>query len=64
MNSQRLFSGVRTPIFAPERIFEDRPAYVLILPWNIADEVREQMSGISAWGGRFVLPVPALEVVV
>jgi hypothetical protein len=36
---------------------------VLILPWNIADEVRKQMAGIGSWGGHFVLPVPALEVV-
>ncbi|MBV8083011.1 MAG: class I SAM-dependent methyltransferase [Candidatus Eremiobacteraeota bacterium] len=59
----RYVPGVRTPIFPPEKIFEERPAYVLILPWNIAEEVREQMAGISEWGGRFVVPVPALEVV-
>jgi len=55
--------GVRTPIFAPEHIFETHPDYVLILPWNIADEVREQMAGVSRWGGRFVVPIPAPEVV-
>ncbi|MBV8171287.1 MAG: class I SAM-dependent methyltransferase [Candidatus Eremiobacteraeota bacterium] len=58
----RFIPGVRTPIFAPERIFATKPEFVLILPWNIADEVREQMSGINRWGGRFAVPVPALEV--
>ena len=55
--------GVRTPIFAPEKIFETRPDYILILPWNIADEIREQMSGASEWGARFVVPIPSPVVV-
>jgi SAM-dependent methyltransferase len=54
----RYIPGVRTPIFAPERIYETRPKYVLILAWNIAPEVREQMAGISSWGGRFAVPIP------
>jgi hypothetical protein len=53
---------VRIPIAAPERIFETRPDYVLILPWNLRDEIREQMAGISAWGGKFVVPIPKLEI--
>ncbi len=59
----RYIPGVRTPIFAPEHIFDTRPDYVMILPWNIAPEVREQMAGVSRWGGRFVLPIPTPEVV-
>jgi SAM-dependent methyltransferase len=59
----RLVPGVRIPISAPERIFETKPDYVLILPWNLRDEIREQMAGISAWGGRFVVPIPSLEIV-
>lgn len=55
--------GVRTPIFAPERIFETRPDYIVILPWNIADEVIEQMSTASAWGARFIVPIPSPVVV-
>jgi SAM-dependent methyltransferase len=54
--------GTRVPIFAPERIFETRPDYVLILPWNLADEIVGQMSGIAAWGGRFVVPIPTVRV--
>ncbi len=59
----RLVPGVRIPIAAPERIFETRPDYVLILPWNLRDEIRDQMAGISAWGGRFVVPIPSLEII-
>jgi hypothetical protein len=54
--------GSRIPIFAPERIFETRPDYVLILPWNLETEIREQMAGIAAWGGRFVVAIPELRV--
>jgi len=58
----RLIPGVRVPIEAPERIFQTKPDYVLVLPWNIKDEIVEQMAGIRAWGGRFVVPIPALEI--
>jgi SAM-dependent methyltransferase len=55
--------GSRIPIFAPERIFETRPDYVVILPWNLEAEIREQMAGIAEWGGRFVIPIPEPRVV-
>jgi capsular polysaccharide biosynthesis protein len=54
--------GTRIPIHAPERIAETRPDYLLILPWNLKDEIMEQMAGIREWGGRFVVPVPRVEV--
>ena len=54
--------GTRIPIYAPERIGETRPDYVLILPWNLRDEIAAQMAGIGEWGGRFVVPIPTLEV--
>ena len=50
--------GTHIPILAPGRIFETKPDYILILPWNIKDEVMEQMKGIRDWGGRFVAPIP------
>jgi len=59
----RLIPGVRVPIDAPDRIFERKPDYVLVLPWNIKDEIVEQMAGIRAWGGRFVVPIPAREII-
>ena len=59
----RYLPGVQIPIFAPERIFETKPDYVFILPWNIQDEIVEQMGAIRAWGGKFVVPIPALRVI-
>ncbi|HEX3579440.1 MAG TPA: class I SAM-dependent methyltransferase, partial [Thermoanaerobaculia bacterium] len=55
--------GVRIPIFAPEKIAETRPDYVLILPWNLKDEIVAQMAHVREWGGRFVVAIPRTEVV-
>jgi len=55
--------GTHIPIYAPEKIAETRPDYVLILPWNVQDEIVRQMSHIRAWGGRFVVPIPAVRVI-
>ncbi|HEV7498603.1 MAG TPA: SAM-dependent methyltransferase, partial [Vicinamibacteria bacterium] len=46
----------------PDRIREARPDYVLILPWNLKDEIVQQMAGIKEWGGRFVVPIPETRV--
>jgi len=54
--------GVRIPIQPPGRIAETRPDYVLILPWNLKDEVMRQMAHIREWGGRFVAPIPTAQV--
>ena len=54
--------GVRIPIYAPEKIFETKPDYLLILPWNLKKEISEEMAGIREWGGRFVVPIPQVEV--
>jgi hypothetical protein len=59
----RLLPGSHLPVFPPQRIFEVKPDYLLILPWNLREEIIDQMAGIRAWGGRFVVPVPSLEVV-
>jgi SAM-dependent methyltransferase len=58
----RYIPGVRIPIAAPERIAATRPDYILILPWNWADEIREQMSFVREWGAQFVLPIPRTAV--
>jgi len=57
-----LLPGSHIPVHAPARLFETRPDYVLILPWNLTAEVTAQMAGIRDWGGRFVVPIPRLEV--
>ena len=54
--------GTRIPILDPEVIRKTRPDYVLILPWNLRDEIAGKMSYIREWGGRFVVPIPAVEV--
>ncbi len=58
----RYLPGTHIPVYTPERIFETKPDYVLILPWNLRSEIARQMAGISEWGGRFVVPIPNLEV--
>jgi SAM-dependent methyltransferase len=55
--------GSRIPIHAPHRITETKPDYVLILPWNLKDEIVEQMAVVRKWRGRFVIPIPQAEVV-
>jgi SAM-dependent methyltransferase len=54
--------GTHIPIHHPDRIRDTRPDYVLILPWNLKDEVRRQMAYINEWGGRFVVPIPRVEI--
>ena len=54
--------GTRIPIHAPERIRETRPDYVLILPWNLKDEIMTRMAHVREWGGRFVVPIPEVTV--
>jgi C-methyltransferase C-terminal domain/Putative zinc binding domain/Methyltransferase domain len=55
--------GTHIPIHAPERIAEDRPDYVLVLPWNLRTEISTQLSYIRDWGGRLVFPIPEIAVV-
>lgn len=59
----RYLPGVRIPISGPDRILEERPDYVLILPWNLKREIIGQMARIRDWGGKFVVPIPKLEVI-
>lgn len=54
--------GSRIPIVAPERIAQERPDYVLLLPWNLLPEVQAEQAGIAEWGGRLVVAVPELTV--
>jgi hypothetical protein len=54
--------GTHIPIYHPDKIKETRPDYLLILPWNLRDEIMEQMSYIGDWGGRFIIPIPEVTV--
>ncbi len=55
--------GVHIPIESPEKIEHTKPDYVLILPWNLRDEIVKQMAVVRTWGGKFVVPIPALEII-
>jgi 2-polyprenyl-3-methyl-5-hydroxy-6-metoxy-1,4-benzoquinol methylase len=54
--------GTHIPIHHPDRIAQDRPDYVLVLPWNLRTEISEQLSYVREWGGKLVFPIPTLEV--
>jgi hypothetical protein len=63
-HKQRKFlPGTHIPVVSPEELMQAKPDYVLILPWNLRDEIRQQLKGIEAWGGRFVTPVPLARIV-
>ena len=55
--------GTHIPIHAPERIAQTRPDYVLVLPWNLREEISDQLAYVRSWGGRLVFPIPKLETV-
>jgi hypothetical protein len=56
----KFLPGSHLPVHAPARILEDRPDYVLVLPWTLVDEITGQMAEVRSWGGRFVVPIPEL----
>lgn len=58
----RHLPGSRIPIYHPDRIGETKPDYVVILPWNLKDEIMQQLKYIREWGGRFVVPIPEVNV--
>jgi hypothetical protein len=55
--------GTRIPIFSPERIQETKPDYILILPWNLKNEIMDQMSYVREWGASFVVPIPRIQII-
>jgi SAM-dependent methyltransferase len=58
----KLLPGTHIPVVSPEDLMRAKPDYVLILPWNLQEEIRRQLHGIAAWGGKFVTPVPMVRV--
>ena len=59
----KFLPGTHIPIYAPNRLAETKPDYILVLPWNLREEISDQLSYVRSWGGRLVFPIPALEVV-
>jgi hypothetical protein len=59
----KFLPGTQIPIYAPDRISQERPDYVLILPWNLEREITEQLAFIREWGARFIVPIPSAHIV-
>jgi hypothetical protein len=58
----RFLPGTHVPVHPPARLAETRPDYILILPWNLRDEIAQQLDYTREWGARLVVPIPELEV--
>jgi hypothetical protein len=58
----RYLPGTHIPIYHPDRLRETCPDYVVILPWNLRDEVIDQLAYVREWGGRLVVPIPQTEI--
>jgi C-methyltransferase C-terminal domain/Putative zinc binding domain/Methyltransferase domain len=58
----RFTPGTHIPVYHPDKIRETRPDYTFILPWNLKDEIMEQLAYVREWGGKFVVPIPELRV--
>jgi SAM-dependent methyltransferase len=58
----KFLPGTHIPIYAPDMIAQTKPDYVLIIPWNLKDEIIKQLSYIREWGGKFVVPIPEVTV--
>jgi SAM-dependent methyltransferase len=58
----KFLPGTHIPVVSPEDLMRAKPDYVLILPWNLREEIQQQLGGIKAWGGRFVTPVPTARI--
>ncbi len=58
----KFLPGTHIPIFHPDKLRETKPDYVLILPWNLADEISQQLSYVREWGGKLVVPIPEVRV--
>ena len=54
--------GARIPVFSPEKIKETKPDFVVIFPWNLREEISNQLAFIKEWGGKFVVAIPSIEV--
>jgi SAM-dependent methyltransferase len=54
--------GTHIPIYAPKRIDETRPDYILVLPWNLRREIMEQLSHVRNWGAQLIFPIPRPEI--
>lgn len=59
----KFLPGTRIPIYPPDKITETKPDYVIILPWNLKDEIMNQIEYIREWRGKFIIPIPEPEII-
>ena len=59
----KFLPGTHIPVYAPERLAETKPEYILVLPWNLREEISRQLCYVGSWGGKLVFPIPELETV-
>ncbi len=59
----KFLPGTHIPVYPPGRLAETRPDYILVLPWNLREEISRQLDYVRSWGGRLVFPIPALEII-
>ena len=63
-NKQNLFlPGTHIPIFSPQKFHDTKPDFVLILPWNLQDEIVTELEFIKDWGGQFIIPIPEVKII-
>ena len=63
LKQNRFLPGTGIPILSPDHVAVTRPDYLLVLPWNLFDEIAEQMKHIRDWGGQFVVLIPEVRVI-
>ena len=59
----KFLPGTHIPIFSPEKIKETKPDYIVILAWNLKDEIMKQIEFVSEWNGKFVVLIPEVKII-
>src|SRR6185503_14041557 len=59
----KLLPGTHIPIFHPDKILQTKPDYILILPWNLKDEIAQQLRYVKEWGCQLVVPIPECRII-
>jgi C-methyltransferase C-terminal domain/Putative zinc binding domain/Methyltransferase domain len=62
VKQEKFLPGTHIPIYGPDRLTETKPDYILVLPWNLRDEITRQLDYVRSWGARLVFPIPELEI--
>lgn len=62
MKQNKMMPGSRIPIFDTAMIKNSKPDYILILPWNLKDEIIESNRYVMDWGGKFIVPIPEIKI--